>query len=69
MRKYLIAAALIAGFAAPALAEDFYVAVDLASGKCVMMNSEPDAKKFKMMGHYGTKDEATAAMGKMRECL
>jgi hypothetical protein len=68
MHKYLIAAALVIGFVTPALAEDFYVAVDLASGKCMMMNAAPDAKKFKMMGKFGTKAEAETAMHGMKEC-
>ena len=34
MQKYLIAAALIVSFAAPALAEQFYVAFNTASHKC-----------------------------------
>jgi len=38
MRKYLIAGLLTVAFVTPALAEDFYVAVDLASGRCVMMS-------------------------------
>jgi len=33
MRKYLIAGLLTVAFVTPALAEDFYVAVDLASGR------------------------------------
>jgi hypothetical protein len=70
MRKFLIATALIVAYATPALAEDFYVAVDLASGRCVMMSGkEPDAKHFKMMGKYASMDEAHKAMGTMRDCL
>jgi hypothetical protein len=70
MRKYLIAAALVVAFAGPAFAEEFYVAVDLASGRCVMMSGkEPDAKHFKMMGKYATMEEAHTAMGTMRDCL
>jgi hypothetical protein len=47
MRKYLIAGLLTVAFVTPALAEDFYVAVDLASGRCVMMGgAAPDAKFF-----------------------
>ena len=40
MRKLLIATALIVAYATPAFAEDFYVAVDLASGRCVMMSGK-----------------------------
>jgi hypothetical protein len=69
MRKYLIAAVLSAAFVTPALAEDFYVAVDLASGRCVMMmGSAPSAKYYKTMGKYGTMRAAHKAMGQMRSC-
>ncbi len=55
MRKYLIAGLLTVAFVTPALAEDFYVAVDLASGRCVMMSgAAPDAKFFKSMGKYAS---------------
>lgn len=70
MRKYLIAAALTVAFVTPALAEDFYVAVDLASGRCVMMSGkEPSSKHFKVMGKYGSMEDAHKAMGTMRDCL
>jgi len=39
MNKYLVAVALVAAFATPALAADFYLAADLASGKCMVMAS------------------------------
>ena len=64
MRKYLIAGLLTAAFVTPALAEDFYVAVDLASGRCVMMSgAAPDAKYFKTMGKYASMEQAHKAMG------
>jgi hypothetical protein len=68
MKKYLVAAVMIVAFAGPAFAEDFYVAADLASGKCEMMNSMPDAKKYKMMGKFATKAEAETAMHGMKDC-
>ena len=69
MRKYLIAALLTVAFVTPALAEDFYVAVDLASGRCVMMSgAAPDTKHFKAMGKYASMEEAHKAMGTTREC-
>ena len=53
----------------PGLAEDFYVAVDLASGRCVMISgAAPDTKHFKTMGKYGSMEEAHKAMGTMSEC-
>jgi hypothetical protein len=70
MRKLLIAAALIVAYVTPAFAEDFYVAVDLASGRCVMMSGkEPDTTHFKMMGKYGSMEAAHKAMSTMRDCL
>jgi hypothetical protein len=67
MRKYLVAAVLIAAFATPALAEQFYVAFDPASHKCTMMHSEP-AAPMKSMGSFKTEAEATKAMAGMKEC-
>ncbi len=62
MRKLLIAAALIVAYVTPAFAEDFFVAVDLASGRCVMMSGkEPNSKHFKMMGKYG--NDGSGAQG------
>ena len=42
MKKCLVAATLIAIFATPALAGEFYLAADLASGKCMVMASPPN---------------------------
>ena len=67
MKKYLVAAALIVSFAAPAFAEEIYVAFDPASHKCSMMHSQP-ASPMKMMGKFGTQAEAEKAMGSMKEC-
>lgn len=70
MRKYLIAAVMSAAFVTPALAEDFYVAVELASGRCVMMSgAAPSSTHFKTMGKYATMEAAHKAMGTKRECL
>ncbi len=66
MRKYLIAASLVATFVTPALAEQFYVVFDPASHKCEAMHSIPDGKKS--MGTYGSMEEATKAMAGMKEC-
>ncbi|MGA9602689.1 MAG: hypothetical protein WBQ82_01080 [Methyloceanibacter sp.] len=69
MRKYLIAGILTVAFVTPALAEDFYVAVDLASGRCVMMmGAVPDAKFFKSMGKFSSMKAAHKAMATTREC-
>ena len=41
MKKYLIAAALIIGFATPAFADEFYVMLEMSSKKCVTMKTQP----------------------------
>ena len=67
MKKYLLAAALVVSFAAPAFAEEIYVAFDPASHKCTMMHSQPTAP-MKSMGSFKSEAEAKAAMAKMKEC-
>jgi hypothetical protein len=67
MKKYLVAAVLIVAFAAPAFAEEIYVAFDPASHKCTMMHSQPTSP-MKSMGKFKTEAEATAAMASMKEC-
>ena len=69
MKKYLVAAALIVAFAAPALAADYYVALRVGGGGCEVMTTEPkDTKMYKMMGKYSSEADAKAAMAKMAEC-
>ena len=66
MKKYLVAAVLVASFAAPAFAEQFYVVFDPASKKCEAMHNIPEGKKS--MGTYGSMEEAKKAMASMKEC-
>jgi hypothetical protein len=69
MKKYLIAAALIVSFAAPALAEEIYVMLDMDTKKCVTMKALPEnMKKYRMLGKYPTLGEAEATMHTMTEC-
>jgi hypothetical protein len=70
MKKYLLAAALIAGFASPLLAANtFYVMFDKTTKKCSISKSAPtETEKFSMMGQYGSEAEAMTAMHKMAEC-
>ena len=67
MQKYLIAAALVVSFAAPAETPMYYVGFDPVSKKCSMTQSKPGAG-MKMMGSYKTEDEAKKAMAGMKEC-
>lgn len=70
MNKYLIAATLIAGIATPALAvETNFIMFDNTMKGCTIMTTEPtDKARYKMMGKYGSKAEAEAAMKTMKEC-
>lgn len=72
MKRYIIAAAILAAFATPALAggvgANYYVVLMLGGTGCQFMTGEPDAQKHKMMGKYTSEAEAKAAMAKMKEC-
>jgi hypothetical protein len=68
MKKYVLAAALIVAFAAPAFAADYYVALRLGGGGCVIMNHAPSATKYKMMGMYPSRVQAKKAMAGMAKC-
>ena len=71
MRKYLVAAAVIAAFASPAFAVDtggghYFVGIDTTSHKCSVVTEM--APGMKMMGEYDSKDAAEKAMASMAEC-
>lgn len=69
MKKLIIASLLIVSFAAPALADEIYVMLDMTTKKCVTMKTKPsDMKNYKMMGSYPTLGEAETAMHTMTEC-
>lgn len=72
MKRYIIAAAMLAAFASPALAggvgSNYYVVLMLGGTGCQVMTTEPDAQKHKMMGKYKSEAEAKAAMASMKEC-
>ena len=73
MKKYLVAAVLIASFAAPVLAvETFFIMFDNSMkgqpNACQIMTSKPSGSKYKMMGEYKSKGEAETAMHSMKEC-
>ena len=70
MKKYIVAAALIASFSVPALAvETNFIMFDNNAKKCVMMITEPtDTTRYKMMGKYDSADAAKKAMASMKEC-
>src|SRR5262245_12030930 len=70
MKKFLVAAVVIASFAAPAFAvETYFIMFDNTMKGCTIMNSEPsDTQRYKLMGKYGSKAEAETAMHSMKGC-
>ena len=65
MKQYLVAAVLIASFATPALAEQFWVAYD--GKRCEMFSHKPkDSMNF--LGTYDSRNQAEKAMKKMDQC-
>ena len=53
MRKYLVAAILIAAFASPALAEEFYVGYD--GKRCEMFSHKP-GDKMNLIGTFNCRE-------------
>jgi hypothetical protein len=43
-RRHIVLAALIVGFASPALAAEFYVAQSASDKKCTVVETKPDGK-------------------------
>lgn len=69
MKKYLLAATLVAAFAIPAHAATFYVMFDKSTKKCSISTSAPtETEKFSMMGQYGSEADAKMAMHGMTQC-
>jgi uncharacterized protein YdeI (BOF family) len=70
-RKYLVAAALVASFAAPAFAAtQYYVAQDAKTHTCAVSTTKPDGKTMMMISTaaYNTNADATTAMKAAKEC-
>ena len=72
MKRYILAAAVLAAFATPVLAggvgANYYVVLMLGGTGCQVTTAEPDAQKHKMMGKYKSEADAKAAMATMKEC-
>ena len=72
MKKYAIAALLIAGLASPAFAAaaEFYVAQNTSNHKCSIVSQKPDGKSLTLVGTdgYKTRAAAEAAMKSLSEC-
>ena len=65
MRKYLVAAVLIASFATPALAEQFWVGYD--GKRCEMFSHKPK-DSMNILGTFDSRPAAEKAMKKMSQC-
>ena len=70
MRKFVVAGLLVAGFATPAFAAEFYVAQNNSTHKCSILSKKPDCKTLTMLGTEGfkTKSAAESALKGMAEC-
>lgn len=70
MHKYLMATAFVLALATPALAAQFYVALDTATQQCHVMAQKPDGTDMKMVGSgaYKSQAEAEQAIRSLTEC-
>lgn len=71
IRRYLVAAALAAGLATPALAAThYYVVHSMQDDTCNVVEKKPKDKTWAMVGtsSYKTKDAADAAVDAAPEC-
>ena len=63
--KVLLTAVLIAAFASPALAEQFYIGYD--GKRCEMFSHKPGGK-MNLIGTFNSKHDAEKAMKDMKQC-
>jgi len=70
MQKYAIAAAFVVAIATPALAAQYYVALDTSTKQCHVMAQKPDGTSMQMVGSGAYKSEAEAqeAIQSLTEC-
>jgi hypothetical protein len=70
MQKYAIAAAFVVALATPALAAQYYVALDTSTKQCHVMAQKPDGTTMKMVGSgaYKSETEAQEAIQSLTEC-
>lgn len=77
MRKYLIAGALVAGFALPALAqttivkEEYYVIQDPSTKRCTIVEERPTSSTAVVLdlGIFKTRTEAELGARKSKICV
>lgn len=70
MKKFAIAATLAFAIATPALAAEYYVALNTATNQCQITAQKPDGTALKMVGKsaYASPAEAQQAMQGLAEC-
>ncbi len=72
MKKTLLAATLIASFAAPAFAADtYYIVQDTTTKKCTIVDQKPTVKTMTILGDgtvYKTRTEAETGMKALKVC-
>ena len=66
MKKYLLTAVLIAAFASPALAEEFYIGYD--GKRCEMFSHKP-GDKMNLIGTFNSKHDAEKAMKEISSAI
>lgn len=70
--RLITAAALVAAFAAPAFAEEFYVVQDTATKKCTIVDKKPTVATETIVSPsgtvYKTRAEAEAGMKTVKVC-
>ncbi|MGB6194799.1 MAG: hypothetical protein WBF49_00405 [Methyloceanibacter sp.] len=64
MKAYLVVAGVLILVVSPAVSKEFYLAQELATKKCKIMQIKPDGTTMIMIGTYATGDEAKAARSK-----
>jgi hypothetical protein len=70
MSRFFVVSAVLLALATPALAAEFFLAKDPATGKCSISTEKPDGTKLVMVGteSYPTKEEAKVAKKASAEC-
>jgi len=72
MKRAIVVAALFASFAAPALADEFYVVRNATTHKCTIVNKAPTEKSVTVVSPsgtmYKTRAEAESGMKTIKVC-
>ncbi|MFN3656936.1 MAG: hypothetical protein ACK4UO_06750 [Pseudolabrys sp.] len=68
--RLVLAAALVASFAVPAMAQEFYVVRDATTKKCTIVDKKPTTTTVTVVGDsvYKTRTEAESGMKTVKVC-